>query len=256
MRGLLTAALVALLLTGAGCGPETEAELLLYCGAGIRPPVEELVQLFEEEHGIAIRVDYAGSEVLLSKIKISREGDLYLPGDRHYVDQAEAEGMIAARRALFFFAPTILVRNGNPRQIASLDDLLDPSIRLGLGDPRSCAIGRKTKKLFERNGISWERVMENVTYQAITVTDLGAQIQAGSLDAVVVWDATARYFERHGDQVVIPNDRNVISTVDLGLLSSSEQTTGAAAFLDFAASERGLDLFRKHNYRVTPPDED
>ncbi len=262
MRGIdpmsapILAALIAFLLAAVGCGSGAEARLLLYCGAGIRPPVDELVRLFEEERGISIKVDYAGSEVLLSKVKLSEKGDLYLPGDRHYVDQAEALGMIAARKRLFFFAPTILVAKGNPREIAGLDDLLDPRIRLGLGDPRSCAIGRKTRKLFALNGISWEKVLRNVTYQAITVTDLGAQIQARSLDAVVVWDATARYFGRHGDEVPIPNDRNIISAVHIGLLAWSEEQAAAMAFIDFAVSERGIDLFRRHNYRTTRPDED
>jgi len=218
--------------------------------------VEELVRLFERERGITVRVDYAGSEVLLSKIKVSREGDLYLPGDRHYVDQADAEGMIAARERLFFFVPTILVAKGNPRKIAALSDLLDRPIRLGLGDPKSCAIGRKTRALFEKNGISWNEIEKKVKYQAITVTDLGAQIQAGSLDAVVVWDATARYFESHGDPVPIPNDQNIISSVEIGVLRSCEKEAAAAAFVAFAASEKGRAIFEKHNYRITPPDED
>ena len=60
-------------------------ELLLYCGADIRPPVQEIAEAFESEHGIKIVTDYAGSEVLLSKIKLARRGDLYMPGDKHYV---------------------------------------------------------------------------------------------------------------------------------------------------------------------------
>jgi len=246
----------AFLFLAAGCGSEADPDLTLYCGAGIRPPVEELVRLFEKDRGISIQVDYAGSEVLLSKIKLSEEGDLYLPGDRHYVDQADALGLIAARERLFYFAPTILVAEGNPREIARLDDLLDPRIRLGVGDPKSCAIGRKTEKLFALNGISWERVLENVTYQAITVTDLGAQIQARSLDAVVVWDATARYFGRHGDAIPIPRDCNIVSAVHIGLLSFSRNRAAAAAFIEFAASPEGLELFRRHNYGTEDFDED
>ena len=67
--------------------PDSEAtELLLYCGAGIRPPVDELVEIFGRERNVKIIIDYAGSEVLLSKIKLTRRGDLYMPGDKHYVD--------------------------------------------------------------------------------------------------------------------------------------------------------------------------
>lgn len=54
-----------------GASSETEQssqkELLLYCGAGIRPPVDDLVEAFYKESGIRVMPDYAGSEVLLSK---------------------------------------------------------------------------------------------------------------------------------------------------------------------------------------------
>ena len=50
-------------------GSESEPkELRLYCGAGIRPPVAQMAEAFEREHGVKVAVDYAGSEVLLSKI--------------------------------------------------------------------------------------------------------------------------------------------------------------------------------------------
>ena len=78
-----------------GCGVKSSEksdaetkELLLYCGAGIRPPVDELVETFGRLNGVKIVTDYAGSEVLLSKIKVSHRGDLYMPGDRYYIEQA------------------------------------------------------------------------------------------------------------------------------------------------------------------------
>ena len=75
-------------------GQSAPEELLLYCGAGIRPPADELIEIFEREYGIKIAPDYAGSEVLLSKIKLIRRGDLYMPGDKHYVEQAAQADMI------------------------------------------------------------------------------------------------------------------------------------------------------------------
>jgi molybdate transport system substrate-binding protein len=253
-----TLVVIAVLLSGCkGEKPEKSdagaKELLLYCGAGIRPPVQQIAETFEREHGVKIVTDYAGSEVLLSKIKLTRQGDLYMPGDEYYVDQAAAEGMILSQKSVCYFVPTILVQKGNPKNIGRLQDLLQPGLKLGLGDARTCAIGRTTKEVFAKNNIAREDVEKNLAFQSLTVNELGMQIQAGSLDAVIVWDAIARYYDEHGTEVPIPADQNVISTVDVGVLTFTKNRSLAEEFVEFAVSNRGQDIFAQHGYRTEPP---
>lgn len=253
------ALVVAALLVGCDKGKSekvnsAEKELLLYCGAGIRPPAAELVEIFSRENGARIITDYASSEVLLSKIKISRRGDLYMPGDKHYVEQAGREGMILSQRSVCYWVPTILVQKGNPKNISGLEDLLQPGLKLGLGDAKACAIGRTSRQVLTKNNITWEEVEKNMVYQSLTVSELGMQIQAGSLDAVIVWDAVARYYSEHGDQVPISPEKNVISTVDIGVLKFTTNRELAEKFLNFAASAQGQAVFKKHNYQTEPPE--
>jgi molybdate transport system substrate-binding protein len=73
------------------------------------------------------------------------------------------------------------------------------------------------------------------------------------LDAVIVWDAIANQYLDHGDLIEIPPQKNVISTVPVGVLNFSEHKELARSFAEFAASDQGKAIFRKHNYRVDPP---
>jgi len=257
---LSVAAVIALALIGCKAEDPEQSEsesdskeLLLYCGAGIRPPAAQMAEAFEREHGVKVVVDYAGSEVLMSKIKLTRKGDLYMPGDKHYVDQAAQEGMILSQQSVCYFVPTILTQKGNPKNIRGLQDLVEAGLKLGLGDGKACAIGRKTKQIFAKNDIAWEDVEKNLVFQSLTVNELGMQIQAGSLDAVIVWDAIAKYYRDDGTEVPIPVENNVISTVDIGVLSFTENRSLAEKFLQFAASLRGRDIFVEHNYTVDAP---
>ena len=79
------------------------------------------------------------------------------------------------------------------------------------------------------------------------------QIQAQALDAVIVWDAMARYYSEHGEGVPIPVEKNVISTVNIGVLSFAENRSLAEKFVEFAISEAGQRIFAEHNYRTEPP---
>lgn len=260
-RGFALAAVIVCLVSP-GCDKGESAEesfgsrsLLVFCGAGIRPPVAEVAEIFTRETGANVDVDYAGHQVLLSKIKLGGQGDIYMPGDKHYVDQAAGEGLILSRRSVCYFVPTILVQKGNPKKIHSLHHLVRPGVRLGLGDVRTCAIGRKCRKIFQKNNIPWRDVERNLQFQSATVSELGMQIQAQSLDAVIVWDAVAKYYSRHGEEVLIPTEQNVISTVDAGILKSTGNRALAERFLEFITSDRGRSIFRKHQYRVEPPGE-
>ena len=134
-----------------------------------------------------------------------------------------------------------------------MQDLVEAGLKLGLGDGKACAIGRKTKQIFAKNDIAWEDVEKKLVFQSLTVNELGMQIQAGSLDAVIVWDAIAKYYRDDGTEVPIPVENNVISTVDIGVLSFTENRSLAEKFLQFAASLRGRDIFVEHNYTVDAP---
>ncbi len=231
-----------------------ESRLLLYCGAGIRPAADEIVKAFERAHGVIVECDYDGSERLLARMKLSGVGDVYMPGDVHYVEQAAEQGLVASHMNACYFVPVILVQKGNPKSIQSLADLTLPGLDVGLGNPEVCAVGRKSLKLFEKNAIAMEDVRKNLRFQALTVNDLGNHIKLGQLDAVIVWDAMAAYFADSGDVVAIPPDKNVISTVAVGVLTSSERPELASKLVEFIASDEGKAIFRKHHYTTELPE--
>ena len=189
----------------------------------------------------------------MSKIKLARRGDLYMPGDEYYMHQATSAKMIARSWAVCYWAPTILVQKGNPKGIASLEDLLKDDLKVGLGDPNVCAIGKITWDVLDKNGITREQVQDNLKFQSLTVNELGMQIQTKSLDAVIVWDAMAGYYSEYGDEVPIPAEKNVFSVVLAGVLEFSKNEQLAGEFIEFMRSEEGRAIFAKHGYRTEKP---
>jgi molybdate transport system substrate-binding protein len=232
---------------------KSSARLLLYCGAGIRLAVSEIVEAFEKKHGMTVEADYAGSNILLSRIKLSKQGDLYMPGDARYVAQAEREGLIASTRDACYFIPVILVRKGNPKDIQGVSDMARRGLRIGLGNERACAIGRVSSEILRKNGVDLKEVERNVVFRSLTVNELGVHIKMGRLDATLVWDAIAAQYPNEGEIVPIPNEKNVISTVPIAVLASSKQKNEAKVFQDFVVSEEAQAIFAKHHYTTEAP---
>ena len=234
-------------------GTSAKGPLLLYCGAGIRPPVAEAAEAFQAETGVTVQCDYAGSGLLISKIKATKSGDLFMPGDAEYVDIAAKAGLVASQRDVCYFVPVILVRKDNPKGIKSLADLAKPGIQLGLGDSRACAVGQVSERIFAKNKIPLESIQKNLTFNAVTVNELGLQLKTGHLDAVIVWDAVAAQYAGSADVVAIPPEQNVVSRVPIAVLGCSKQPELAGQFADFLASDRGRAIFRKHHYTTDRP---
>lgn len=245
-------ALAVLLVAVCGCGHRERPVLRLYCGAGLRAPVAALAAEFSRAQGVAIESDFGGSGVLLSRIKLTREGDLYVPGDVRYVRQAQADGLIASSTDACYSIPVILVATRATTKVRRLADLAAPGVRVGLGEPTACAVGEAAKEILDRAGLT-PRVRPNLVFSSLTVNELGLQVKSGKLDAAIVWDATARQYADVATIVPIDRRENVISTIPVAVLRSSRHEELARAFQAFATSPRGREVWARHGFTTSPP---
>mgnify|MGYP005832601249 CR=1 FL=1 len=235
-------------------GADSRGRLLLYSGAGLRPAIEEIVAAFGRRTGVRVDVDYAGSGILVSRIQLSRRGDVFLPGEMEYVEELAAKGLVRSRRPVAWLVPAILVKKGNPAGIRSLRDLARPGLRLGLGNPEACQIGRTAEALFRKNGIDLETIRERTAFSSLTVNELGVQVEVGQIDAAIVWEPIARLHEKAAGTVSIPAEENVVSPVGAAVLSVSEDPRAAEDFVRFLEAEESRAVFARLGYRVSPPE--
>jgi molybdate transport system substrate-binding protein len=191
--------------------------------------------------------------VLLSKIKLTRQGDLYMPGDVGYLDMLATDGSVEGRRTIAWFVPVIIVQKGNPRKIATLADLTAPGVKLGMGNPSACQVGKLCEQLWAKNNIDPNVIKARTVYSSMTVNELGVKVQTGSVDAAIVWDAVAVEFARDVDIVPIPPAQNIYSQVAIGLLKYSRNKPLAKQFIDWLAGPQGQAIFKRHQYTIKAP---
>jgi len=231
--------------------------IMLYCGAGIRPAVKPVIDEFETETNIRVETNYGGSGQLFGQLSSRRKGDLYMPGAEHYVDRAVEKGLAdgGTKARVAYFIPVILVQNGNPKNITSLQDFTRDGLKLGLGQPKACAIGKRTLAIFEENNIPYSQVKKNVVTNTTTVNELGTAVQMRTVDATIMWDANANNFTQDGDIVRIPPEQNIPSTIPIVRLSFSESPENSQKFIDFLTSSRGQEMIKQQGYTTKLPGE-
>ncbi len=222
----------------------------LYAGAASRAPVHEAIEVFQRRHAVRVEVDYGPSSMLLSRLRLAREGDLFLSDDDVTMDQAEADGLILERRHIANLIPVIQVRQGNPHDIAGVEDLLRPGSRLAIADSQLTALGRITPAMFAAHGMAMEAVREQVVYIAETAPDLALAVALGQADAAIVWTPVAMLYRDRSVLIDIPPEGNMTSPLTIGILSSSADQAAARAFVAFLAGRMGRDIFTRHHYPV------
>jgi molybdate transport system substrate-binding protein len=232
--------------------PATEKpqSLLVYCGAGMRKPMDEIGLLFEEKYGISVNYNYAGSNTLLSQMELTQEGDIYMPGATYYFDVAKEKGFTDYEQLIAYHMPVIAVPKGNPANITSLDDLAKPGVTVILGDPKAAAIGNLGNKILEKNGI-YEDVENNIIARGATVNELVIYVSMNQADASIIWEDLVVNSEKI-ETVAIPCEQNIIKIIPIGTLTFSEKNDAAKTFVDFVASSEGKIIFEKHGFTAYP----
>ncbi|WP_319507939.1 molybdate ABC transporter substrate-binding protein [uncultured Methanolobus sp.] len=228
----------------------SENSLLVYCGAGMRLPMDEIGELFEEEYGTSIQYNYAGSNTLLTQMELTGEGDVYMPGATYYFEVAAEKGLIDNFSKVAYHVPVIITPAGNPANISSLEDLTNDDVDVILGDPEAAAIGVLCQKMLTNMGI-YEQVEDNVIAKGATVNELVTYISLDQADASIVWEDLVRDNE-DVNVIEIPEDENIVKIVPIATLKSSENPEIAGEFVQFVVSDEGRAVFEEYGFTLYP----
>jgi len=228
--------------------------LVLFCAAGIKPPVEAIARDYERTFGRPVQCQYAGSGTLLSNLRVADAGDLFLPADESYVRTAREQGLLAEVIPLARQRPVMITSKGNAKNIHKIEDLLRPDVRVALANPDAASVGRTVREMLQRTG-QWAALEKHATVFKPTVNDIANDVKIGSVDVGIVWDATARQYPEL-EAVALPLFDGAVETISICVLRRSPQPTAALRFARYlGARDMGLQQFARFHYEPVEGDE-
>jgi len=230
---------------------ESSKTLEILCAPAMRPPIEGMLKKFEKETGIHTEISFDASNVILGQLRLRSHGDIFVAADRFYTDKAFKAGLLEKPKVYAYLVPVIMVQKGNPLRVRSLADLTHHSIRVGLVDERTGAIGNVSTAVLKKNHIHINKV--NVVYRATKIDELANAIKLKSIDAVIVWKPIAMLYPKDGQIISIPNEKNIIVAVSAGIINTSTSKQAARKFLKFLTSKTGKAILEKYHYPTTDP---
>ncbi len=227
----------------AGAKPLTGQTLLIYCGAGMQKPFEEIARTFEETSGCEMKVTYANAAQIQTQIQQAQEGAFFIAGSREETKPVEA--YVVSSEDLVKHIPVLAVAAGNPKEIRGIADLAREDVVTVIGDPESTPIGKIAKKAFADFEVA-ERV--HLAATTTTAPQLATVISMGEADAAIIWKENC-----HADGVEVCQSADMdayVKTIPAARLRFAEQSEAADAFAAFLSSDTAAEIWTKYGYEV------
>ncbi len=209
-------------------GPVARPPVVLAYAAGLRHAAEPAAAAFERQTRQPVALMPGGTGTLYSRVKLGGV-DVFLAADAWHVELGVAEQVLVEPAAVAWQTPVAIVAEGNPRRVATVDDLLRDDVRMALADPEQAAIGRATRAAL---GERWSAVRAAAKVVKPTVGDVALDVQLGAADVAIVWDHMATRWPGV-ERVDLPDFAPPPERVTLAIVADSERPAAARLLAKF-----------------------
>jgi molybdate transport system substrate-binding protein len=228
-------------------------ELSVFAGSASKPPLDEAAQTFENKTGIKVFITYGGSGSVLSQMKLSKTGDIYIPGSPDFLVKAEKDSQVIpnSSKIIAYLVPAINVQHGNPKNILTLNDLTQPGIEIGIGNPSSVCVGLYAVEVLDHNHLL-EKIYPQIITQADSCDKTATLIALRSVDAVLGWDVFHDWNPDLIDTIYLqPEQLPRLAYIPAALSTYTRNREMAQSFIDYLVTTEGQSIFKKWGYNVT-----
>jgi molybdate transport system substrate-binding protein len=227
--------------------PVSAAEVYWYLASSLTKPGKELVETFNRnDHKLRVILITGGSGQLLSKISSAKKGDLYTPAAMSYVARAKKLNLLKNNFPLITQTPVFALSANGMKKIHNWSELTKPGIRIGLGNPRTMALGRTFQQIQKKIGPeSAARFSKNMVVEGVNLSQIINYLKAGIIDAGIAFESTAR--ANNLRFINIPPDYNHLEQAPLIRLKYEKNTKNTDLFINFIMNN--LAIFKNHGFR-------
>ena len=232
----LGAGVMALALVAASCAPSAQdsgdttpvaTTITVAAAASLTDVFSGIGPAFTQESGIEVRFSFAGSSTIAEQIRGGAPIDAFASAGTTAIEPLVTEGLVAQMTAFASNSLAIAVPLGNPGGVSGLTDLTGVSVVV-CAEQVPCGVA--TARLFEQNALAVRPVSFEPDVRAVLT-----KIETDEADAGIVYVTDVAARAGRVEAVTIPATDNVATAYQAAVVTTSERTDPAAAFVAFLA---------------------
>ena len=227
-----------------------KTELTVLAAASLTDVCAELKTAYEKEHpGTEIFFSFGGSGALKAQIESGVPADLFISAAQKQMQELDDKNLMEKQsiKNLLKNEVVLIAPKESKLKINSFEELPQAGM-IAVGEPESVPIGMYTKQICTYLGI-WSAVEKKANFASDVRTVL-SWVESGECDFGVVYKTDAAASGKI--QVIAAAPKNSCPQViyPVGVIGSSQNKAGAAAFEDFLFSGNAESIFTKHGFSV------
>jgi molybdate transport system substrate-binding protein len=247
LAAVLAAAALGLAACGGGgsggSGGQPPAEIKVFAAASLTAAFTELGRRYTAAQGTKVTFNFAGSQALATQIGQGAPADVFASADLD--NMAKVKDLVGTPQSFASNRLAIVVEQGNPRGIRTLDDLAGGDVKVVLA-AREVPAGRYAKQVLDRAGVKVTPVSQEDNVKAVV-----AKVSLGEADAGIVYVTDVAAGGARVEGVDIPREQNVVATYPIATVKAGKAQDAAQAFMDLVLSGQGQEVL--HRYGFLPP---
>jgi molybdate transport system substrate-binding protein len=231
--------------SGGSSGAASAGELKVFAAASLTAAFTRIGEQYAAANGgDKVTFNFAGSQALATQIQQGAPADVFASADIPNMDRVK--DLVATPQNFASNRLAIVVEQGNPKGVRSLDDLASGDLKVVLAAEEVPA-GRYAKQILDQAGVTVRPVSQEDNVKAVVT-----KVSLGEADAGIVYvtDVTAGGDKVEGVQ--LPDDQNVTATYPIATVKAGKDQAGAQAFMDLVLSDEGQQVLEQHGF-LPPP---
>ena len=221
--------------------PSITGEITVFAASSLTAAFTEIGAAFTTAYpGVNVKFNFAGSSDLVNQINQGAPADVFASADDSNMKKlttADGSPVSIAKNSM-----EIIVEPGNPKGIATVNDLAKPGLIVVLcAEQLPC--GKNAKAILDKAGAK-------VTAKSLEdkVKGVVTKVTAGEADAGIVFVTDVKAARAKAAGVEIPTASNVTSNYPIAVIKTSKNAAGAHAFSNFVASPDGQAIMTKFGF--------
>jgi molybdate transport system substrate-binding protein len=233
-----------------------QQSVTVFAAASLTESFTQLGEDFEAAHpDVAVRFNFAGSQILVHQIEQGAHADVFASADQRWMEYAAGHGLLAGPARIFARNRlVVVVPKSNPGNIARLEDLARPGLRVILAGPQ-VPVGAYSRAVLRSLGPALEaRVLANLVSDEENVKAVVAKVELGEADAGIAYvtDVTPATRPRLA-LVDLPDSANVIAGYPIAPVTGGNRSL-AEAFIAAVLSSGGRARLRGWGFAAPAED--
>ena len=242
------------------CGGGGES-LRVFAASSLMGAFTEVANAFEAENpGVAVKLDFGGSQRMRSQIELGARGDIFASADSVHMDALVAADLVSGT-PVDFASNSLVVLAMSQGPVDTIADLAKPGVKVVLANS-NVPVGAYTREVLENLsqdptyglGSSFkDNVLANLASGEPNVNSAFQKVVLGVVDAGIVYETeTLLALEaetRNIHFIPIPTAANVKVDYPIAVLAEAAKPELADSFVKFVLSDRGRTLLRRHGFK-------